>query len=339
MTLPANVVTAPRVPSDPATKSPPLGFFERYLTVWVALCIVAGIALGQLAPGLSQALGRMEIAHVNVPVGILIWAMIVPMLVKIDFTALHEVRRHARGIGVTLFINWAVKPFSMALLAWLFIRHLFAPLLPAGQIDSYIAGLILLAAAPCTAMVFVWSNLTDGEPNFTLTQVALNDTIMIFAFAPIVALLLGVSSIQVPWATLFLSVVIYILVPLMLAQAWRRALLQARRGRVPANARAHCAVLADGTSRDDRAVVRIPRRGDSAPAPRDRAACRADPAPGAVQLGAGLLAQPTVRCCALRRRTFGADRRVAISSNLPWLPRSASMGLSPAPRWPLWSAC
>ena len=224
MTRPADVVTAPGVPGDPATKSPPLGFFERYLTVWVALCIVAGIALGQLAPGVSQALGRMEIAHVNLPVGILIWAMIVPMLVKIDFTALHEVRRHARGIGVTLFINWAVKPFSMALLAWLFIRHLFAPLLPAGEIDSYIAGLILLAAAPCTAMVFVWSNLADGEPNFTLTQVALNDTIMVFAFAPIVALLLGVSSIQVPWATLLLSVVIYILIPLVLAQVWRRAL-------------------------------------------------------------------------------------------------------------------
>jgi ACR3 family arsenite transporter len=170
----------------------------------------------------------MEIAQVNLPVGVLIWAMIVPMLVKIDFGALHEVRRHARGIGVTLFINWAVKPFSMAILGWLFIRHLFAPLLPAGQIDSYIAGLILLAAAPCTAMVFVWSNLTDGEPNFTLTQVALNDTIMIFAFAPIVALLLGVSSITVPWDTLFLSVVMYILIPLGLAQAWRWWLL--RRG-------------------------------------------------------------------------------------------------------------
>ena len=198
-----------------------LGSFERYLTLWVALCIVAGIALGQLAPGLSKALGRMEIAQVNLPVGVLIWAMIVPMLVKIDFGALHEVRRHARGIGVTLFINWAVKPFSMAILGWIFIRHFFAPLLPAGQIDSYIAGLILLAAAPCTAMVFVWSNLTDGEPNFTLTQVALNDTIMIFAFAPIVALLLGVSSITVPWATLLLSVVMYILIPLALAQAWR----------------------------------------------------------------------------------------------------------------------
>ncbi len=210
----------------PAAPRAPLGFVERYLTVWVALCIVAGIALGQLAPRLSMALGRMEFAHVNLPVGILIWAMIVPMLVKIDFGALHEVRRHARGIGVTLFINWAVKPFSMALLAWLFIRHLFAPFLPPAQIDSYIAGLILLAAAPCTAMVFVWSNLTDGEPNFTLTQVALNDTIMIFAFAPIVALLLGVSSISVPWDTLLLSVVMYILVPLALAQAWRRWLIQ-----------------------------------------------------------------------------------------------------------------
>ena len=231
VTLPVEGAAARSEPSVPATQRAPLGFFERYLTVWVALCIVAGIALGQLAPGLSQSLGRMEVAHVNVPVGILIWAMIVPMLVKIDFAALHEVRRHARGIGVTLFINWAVKPFSMALLAWLFIRHLFAPLLPAGQIDSYIAGLILLAAAPCTAMVFVWSNLTDGEPNFTLTQVALNDTIMIFAFAPIVALLLGVSSIQVPWATLFLSVVIYILVPLVAGpgMARRAAAGEARR--------------------------------------------------------------------------------------------------------------
>ncbi len=207
---------------------PSLGFFERYLTVWVALCIIAGIALGQAAPSAFRALGRMEIAHVNLPVGLLIWAMIVPMLAKIDFGSLHEVRRHTRGIGTTLFVNWAVKPFSMALLAWLFIRHLFAPLLPPGQIDGYVAGLILLAAAPCTAMVFVWSNLCDGEPNFTLTQVALNDTIMVVAFAPIVALLLGVSSIAVPWDTLLLSVVMYILIPLAIAQLWRRALL--RRG-------------------------------------------------------------------------------------------------------------
>jgi ACR3 family arsenite transporter len=219
-------VTAQCETAAKQTQGASLGFFERYLTLWVALCIVTGIVLGQLAPGVFKTLGRMEIARVNLPVGVLIWAMIVPMLVKIDFGALHEVRQHARGIGVTLFINWAVKPFSMALLGWLFIRHLFAPLLPPGQLDSYIAGLILLAAAPCTAMVFVWSNLTDGEPNFTLTQVALNDTIMIFAFAPIVALLLGVASIPVPWDTLFLSVVMYILIPLALAQAWRRSLLQ-----------------------------------------------------------------------------------------------------------------
>ena len=202
-----------------------LGTFERYLSLWVALCMMAGIGLGQFAPGISRTLGRLEIAHVNLPVGVLIWVMIIPMLIKIDFGALHEVRHHARGIGVTLFINWALKPFSMALLGWLFIRHLFAPLLPAEQIDSYIAGLILLAAAPCTAMVFVWSNLTDGEPNFTLTQIALNDAIMIFAFAPLVALLLGVSSIAVPWDTLLLSVVMYIVIPLALAQALRRRLL------------------------------------------------------------------------------------------------------------------
>ena len=203
-----------------------MSLFERYLTLWVGLCIVAGIALGQVAPEWSAALGRMQLAQVNLPVGLLIWIMITPMLVKIDFGALHEVRRHARGIGVTLFINWAVKPFSMALLGWIFIRHLFAPLLPAAQIDSYIAGLILLAAAPCTAMVFVWSNLAEGDPHFTLTQVALNDTIMIFAFAPIVALLLGVSSITIPWETLLLSVVLYIVMPLLMAQALRRWLLK-----------------------------------------------------------------------------------------------------------------
>ena len=205
-----------------------LGFFERYLTLWVALCIVAGIGLGQLAPGLVGAVAGMEVARVNLPVGLLIWIMIVPMLVKIDFGRLHEVRQHARGIGVTLFVNWAVKPFSMALLGWVFIRHLFAPWLPAGQIDAYIAGLILLAAAPCTAMVFVWSNLSKGEPNFTLTQVALNDLIMLFAFAPLVALLLGVSAIVVPWDTLIISVVMYIAIPLAIAQAWRKHLL--RRG-------------------------------------------------------------------------------------------------------------
>jgi len=205
-----------------------LGFFERYLTVWVLGCIVAGIGLGQLVPGLAAAIAGLAVARVNFAVGLLIWVMIIPMLVKVDFDRLHEVRRHARGIGVTLAVNWAIKPFSMALLGWIFIRHLFSDWLPAAQQDSYIAGLILLAAAPCTAMVFVWSNLTRGEPNFTLTQVALNDLIMVFAFAPIVALLLGVASIHVPWDTLLISVVLYIVAPLALAQAWRRRLL--RRG-------------------------------------------------------------------------------------------------------------
>ncbi|WP_088343267.1 MULTISPECIES: ACR3 family arsenite efflux transporter [Rhodomicrobium] len=199
--------------------------FERYLTVWVGLCIVLGIALGHLFPSVFHAIGTAEVAKVNLPVAVLIWLMIVPMLLKIDFAALSQVRRHWRGIGVTLFINWAVKPFSMALLGWLFIGWLFAPYLPAGQIDSYIAGLILLAAAPCTAMVFVWSNLSDGEPHFTLSQVALNDVIMVFAFAPVVALLLGLSAITVPWETLVLSVVLYIVVPVVIAQIARRALL------------------------------------------------------------------------------------------------------------------
>ncbi len=199
--------------------------FERFLTVWVFLCIVAGIVLGQLLPGPVRAIGAMEIARVNIPVGFLIWVMIIPMLLKVDFGALHQVRQHWRGIGVTLFVNWAVKPFSMALLGWIFIRHVFAPYLPADQLDSYVAGLILLAAAPCTAMVFVWSRLTNGHPLFTLSQVALNDTIMVFAFAPLVALLLGLSAITVPWNTLITSVVLYIVIPVVLAQLWRRALL------------------------------------------------------------------------------------------------------------------
>jgi ACR3 family arsenite transporter len=211
----------------PRRAAPALGTFERYLTVWVALCIVAGIVLGQLMPAPFQALGRMTIAEVNIPVAILIWLMIVPMLLKVDFGALHRVAEQWRGIAVTVGINWLVKPFSMALLGWLFIGWLFRPWLPASQIDSYIAGLIILAAAPCTAMVFVWSNLTDGDPNFTLSQVALNDTIMVFAFAPIVGLLLGLSSITVPWTTLFLSVVLYIVVPVVAAQLWRRSLLSA----------------------------------------------------------------------------------------------------------------
>jgi ACR3 family arsenite transporter len=209
-----------------APAAAPMSVFERYLTVWVALCIVAGIALGQVLPGPVQAIGRMEIARVNLPVGLLIWVMIIPMLLRVDFGALAQVGQHWRGIGVTLFVNWAVKPFSMALLGWIFIRHLFAPYLPAEQIDSYIAGLILLAAAPCTAMVFVWSRLTNGHPLFTLSQVALNDAIMVFAFAPIVALLLGLSSITVPWDTLLTSVVLYIVVPVLIAQVWRRHLLK-----------------------------------------------------------------------------------------------------------------
>ncbi len=201
--------------------------FERYLTVWVFLCIVAGIGLGQLSPGVFQAIGRMEVAHVNLPVGLLIWVMIIPMLVKVDFGALGEVRTHIKGIGVTLFVNWMVKPFSMAFLGWLFIRHWFAPWLPADQIDSYIAGLILLAAAPCTAMVFVWSRLTGGDPLFTLSQVALNDSIMVIAFAPLVAFLLGMSAITVPWDTLLTSVVLYIVIPVILAQ-WLRKILLAK---------------------------------------------------------------------------------------------------------------
>ena len=212
--------TAGRVP---ATST--MSVFERYLSVWVLLCIVAGIALGQFAPNVFQAIGRMEIAQVNLPVGLLIWIMIVPMLLKVDFGALGQVKQHWRGIGVTLFVNWAVKPFSMALLAWIFVRQVFAQWLPADQLDSYVAGLILLAAAPCTAMVFVWSRLTGGDPVFTLSQVALNDTIMVFAFAPIVGLLLGLSAITVPWATLLVSVGLYIVIPVILAQLWRRALL------------------------------------------------------------------------------------------------------------------
>ena len=202
-----------------------MNLFERWLTLWVLLCIAAGIVLGQALPGPVRALGAMEVARVNIPVGLLIWVMIIPMLLKIDFGALHRVKDHVKGIGVTLVVNWLVKPFSMAFLAWLFIRVLFAPMLPADQIDSYIAGLILLAAAPCTAMVFVWSRLSNGDAYFTLSQVALNDVIMIFAFAPVVGLLLGISSITVPWATLIASVVLYIVIPVILAQIIRKMLL------------------------------------------------------------------------------------------------------------------
>ena len=200
--------------------------FERYLTLWVMLCIVVGILLGSWTPRFFQAIGALEFAQINLPIGLLIWVMIIPMLIKVDFSALHEVRQHIKGIGVTLFINWLVKPFSMALLGWLFIRHLFADWLPADQLDSYVAGLILLAAAPCTAMVFVWSRLTNGDPLFTLSQVALNDTIMVFAFAPLVAFLLGISAISIPWLTLITSVVLYILIPVIIAQWLRHHLLK-----------------------------------------------------------------------------------------------------------------
>lgn len=207
-----------------------MGIFERYLTIWVFLCILAGIGLGYLTPDFFETLGGIEIAQINLPVAILVWLMIIPMLIKVDLRALSEAGQFARGIGVTLFVNWAVKPFSMAFLAWLFIGTLFRPWLPAAQIDSYIAGLIILAAAPCTAMVFVWSHLTDGEPHFTLSQVALNDVIMIFAFAPIVGLLLGLASITVPWETLLLSVVLYIVIPLIIANLWRRSILGKEHG-------------------------------------------------------------------------------------------------------------
>ena len=211
-----------------------MGFFDRWLTLWVFLCIVAGIALGQWMPAPFEALGRLEVARVNVPVGLLVWVMIIPMLLRIDFAAMGQVRRHWRGIGVTLAINWLVKPFSMALLGWFFLRQVFAPYLPAEQVDSYVAGLILLAAAPCTAMVFVWSRLTQGDPYFTLSQVALNDAIMIVAFAPIVALLLGLSAIVVPWDTLFTSVLLYIVIPVAIAQSWRSLLLKGGEGRLQA---------------------------------------------------------------------------------------------------------
>ena len=219
------MTTATLKPAATAAR-PAISFFERYLSVWVALCIVVGVALGQFFPSAFKAIASLEVAQVNIPVGLLIWVMIVPMLLKIDFAALGQVKAHAKGIGVTLFINWAVKPFSMALLGWIFVRQLFAPWLPSDQLDSYIAGLILLAAAPCTAMVFVWSQLCKGDPYFTLSQVALNDAIMVVAFAPIVALLLGLSSITVPWDTLLTSVGLYIIVPVILSQVWRQLLLK-----------------------------------------------------------------------------------------------------------------
>ncbi len=242
--------------------------FERYLTAWVALCIVAGVALGHFFPGFFHTVGSAEIAKVNLPVAVLIWLMIIPMLVKIDFAALGQVKEHWRGIGVTLFINWGVKPFSMALLGWLFIGWLFRAFLPADQINSYVAGLILLAAAPCTAMVFVWSNLSDGEPHFTLSQVALNDLIMIVAFAPIVGILLGLSAITVPWETLLLSVALYIVVPVIIAQLVRQ-LIMARGGRrcSPCAAEEVAACLACCPAGDIGAAVRFPGRADPGGSP------------------------------------------------------------------------
>ena len=217
-----------------SSQASPLGFFERYLSLWVFLCIIAGTLLGLAAPAAPQAIGALEIAQVNIPVGLLIWVMIIPMLMKIDFSALHEVYEQRAGMAVTLSINWLIKPFTMAFFAWLFLRHVFADWLPAEQLDSYVAGLILLGAAPCTAMVFVWSNLCQGNANFTLSQVAINDLVMVFAFAPIVALLLGVSSIPVPWDTLLLSVVMYIVIPLAIAQFIRARLLRRGEAALPA---------------------------------------------------------------------------------------------------------
>ena len=217
-----------------SSQASPLGFFERYLSLWVFLCIIAGTLLGLAAPAATQAIGALEIAQVNIPVGLLIWVMIIPMLMKIDFSALHEVYEQRAGMAVTLTINWLIKPFTMAFFAWLFLRHVFADWLPAEQLDSYVAGLILLGAAPCTAMVFVWSNLCRGNANFTLSQVAINDLVMVFAFAPIVALLLGVSSIPVPWDTLLLSVVMYIVIPLAIAQFIRARLLRRGETALPA---------------------------------------------------------------------------------------------------------
>ncbi len=246
----------------PPGKRPRWGRFERWLTLWVALCIVVGIGLGQVFPAPFHALGNRTVAQVNLPIAVLVWLMVIPMLLKIDLAALGQVRAHWRGIAVTVGVNWLVKPFSMALLAAIFIGWLFRPLLPAGQVDSYIAGLILLAAAPCTAMVFVWSNLLDGEPHFTLSQVALNDTIMVVAFAPLVGLLLGLSSITVPWGTLILSVVLYIVVPVIVAQLWRRALLRSGPAALARTLRRARPGVPGGAAGDAGAAVRLAGRAD-----------------------------------------------------------------------------
>jgi hypothetical protein len=290
-------------------KAPSMGTFERYLTLWVALRFIVGIALGQMMPGVFHVLGEATVAQVNLPVAVLVWLMIIPMLLKIDLAALGEVKEHWRGIAATVGINWLVKPFSMALLGWIFIAHLFRPLLPAGQIDGFIAGLILLAAAPCTAMVFVWSNLVDGEPHFTLSQVTLNDMIMVFAFAPLVALLLGLSSITVPWDTLILSVVLYIV------RAGDRGAALAphaaepgRTGGTCPDTAPTCATVALGAVADPCAAVRPARRTDHASAGRHRAAGGADCDPGLFQRRACLLGEPQARRRVVRGGAFGADR-------------------------------
>ena len=286
-----------------------MNLFERYLSLWVALCIVAGVALGHLLPGLFATIASAEIARVNLPVAALVWLMIIPMLLKIDFGALGQVREHWRGVGVTLFINWAVKPFSMALLGSLFIGHLFAPLLPSAQIPSYIAGLILLAAAPCTAMVFVWSNLCEGEPHYTLSQVALNDVIMVFAFAPLVGLLLGVASITVPWATLLISVVLYIVVPVIVAQAWRRALLAS--GPAALARTQHVLQPVSLVALLTTLVLLFGFQGEQIIAQPLVIVLLAVPILIQVYLNAGLayLAEPAFRRGLVRRRAGGADRR------------------------------
>ena len=298
------------VTSNPEiSKAPAMGVFERFLTLWVALCIIAGIVLGQTMPAVFRAIGAATVAEVNLPVAVLVWLMIIPMLLKIDLAALGQVKEHWRGIVTTVGINWLVKPFSMALLGWLFISHLFRPYPPADQIDSYIAGLILLAAAPCTAMVFVWSNLVDGEPHFTLSQVALNDTIMIVAFAPIVALLLGLSSITVPWNTLLLSVVLYIVVPVIAAQLWRRALLaQGGKDSPRQDASRLVAAVALSAASDARASVRPARRTDHPPAARYLFARCADPDSGLFQCGPGLWSEPDAGRRVVRSGAIRANR-------------------------------
>ena len=203
-----------------------MGVFERYLSLWVALAIVLGIGLGQLVPGLFAALAALEYAHVNIAVAVLIWAMVWPMMVSVDFASLRRVGDKPKGLIITLVVNWLIKPFTMAALAVLFFKHVFSGFIPPADAEGYIAGLILLGAAPCTAMVFIWSQLTRGDPAYTLAQVSINDAIMVLAFAPIVALLLGVTDLTVPWATLLLSVGLYVVIPLAAGILTRRALLQ-----------------------------------------------------------------------------------------------------------------